>query len=412
MGRILVVDDDRAMQETLADALRSAGYEVDTCRDGRKVIEELEARTHDLMVLDVLIPHLNGFKVLEALRAHPTLAGLPVVMISGIYRSRNHRGDMLERFGVVDYLDKPFSTHDLRDLVVRTIGAGSPSSDPVDEPVPLTRKKPTSESEIDQRLVEPEAQTERSEVERVSRSRFKTSAFLLQGSIRRNPVAAILGRLWFQRASGGLLLRQGKVKKIIYVEAGNAYAVQSNKVSECLGRVLVGERLISEEECAASIERMKTTGRKQGELLVEMRSMTEKNLKFALELQLEKKLFDTFRWEDGEFRFNSSIELPEAGAKLEWQGAGVVLEGIRRAFDETRLRGLMLPILDVPLGLADPGIDFDGLGLTATERKAVAAMALPATGRALLETMDVSPADALRILYGLIALSLVVPSPS
>lgn len=423
MPRILVVDDDPAIQETLAAGLRSAGYDVETCRDGREVIPHLEQTPFDLVLLDVLIPHLNGFGVLEALRAHPTLGETPVILISGIYRRRNHRKTMMRQFNVVEYLDKPVSIADLREWVAKVVGPGAPV--PLNKPKrPVTLRQPKLPSAheaatdatgprrrevTDTRLVEPAAQHERREVEKASRESFRTHAFLFQGAIRRNPVAALLGKLWRARRSGGLLLKQGKIKKIIYIRAGAAYAVKSNLVSECLGRLLVRERLISEEECAASIARMRESGKRQGEILVEMRSMTEKNLRFALELQLEAKLFDTFRWESGEFRFNPSVELPPPGATLEWQGAGVVVEGIRRAFDETRLRSLMLPILDVSLEPRERGITYGGLGFNKVELAAIQEAQLPATTQQLMEQLPLEPPDSLRVIYSLIALELWGP---
>ena len=91
-------------------------------------------------------------------------------------------------------------------------------------------------------------------------------------------------------------------------------------------------------------------------------------------------------------------------------GAALIVEGIRRTFDETRLRSLMLAVLDVPLRLRDANVDFAPLRLNTAEREALAAMKLPATTRTLVETAPLSPPEALRLLYTLIALELCVPA--
>jgi DNA-binding response OmpR family regulator len=409
MATILVVDDDRAVQEMLTDVLQHAGYEVDTCRDGRKVMPRLEERSYDLVILDVLIPHMNGFTLIEQIRAHPELRELPVVMISGIYRSRNHRTEMAQRFGVADYLDKPLNTAKLIELAGKLTGqAAKRGAAPMGEERTLKPKAPPPPSED---LVDLDAQNERRQVEVDSRENFRTSAFILQGSIRRNAVPGVLGKLWKAKRSGALLLRSGKVKKIIYVKKGDAYAVKSNLVSECLGQLLVSERMISEHDCARSIQLMKETGRRQGEILVDMRCITDRNLSFALELQLETKIFETFKWEDGDFRFNGSVDLPPAGVELEWAGASLVVEGIRRSYDETRLRSLMLPILDELLAVAEPAVSLEGLKLDEREQKAVDAMLaiLPVSSRALLDAGELDPPDMLRLIYTLIALEIVGP---
>jgi DNA-binding response OmpR family regulator len=407
MATILVVDDDKAVQEMLGDTLRHAGYDVETCRDGRKVMPLLEERAFDLLILDVLIPHMNGFTLIEQIRTHPALRELPVVMISGIYRSRNHKSEMAQRYGVADYLDKPLNTGRLLEIVGSLTGQAAKRATRLPEEKTVKPGDPSP----NEALVDLDAQDERRQVEVDARENFRTSAFILQGSIRRNPVPAILGKLWRGRRSGALLLRSGKVKKIIYVKKGGAYAVKSNLVSECLGQLLVSERMITETDCARSIELMKETGRRQGEILVDMRCITERNLTFALELQLETKIFDTFKWDDGDFRFNGSVDLPPAGTVLEWQHAALVVEGIRRSYDEQRLRGLMLPILDVPLAASEPAVSLDELKLDPKERAAADTLlaSLPQTSRKFLDASALDPPDMLRLTYSLIALEIVGP---
>ena len=452
MPKILVVDDDKAVQEMLADTLREHGYEVHTCRDGKQVLVELERSPYDLLILDVLIPHMNGFVLIEQIRERPDLEDLPVVMISGIYRSRNHRTEMTTRFKVIDYIDKPVPMDRLMDLVERVAGPAIPGSapppndpealaaetsgewvDPDDiidaddlthtseqpalltekrELVPLTQKKTSKEpsAPVPEKLVDISARQEKQAVETEARQSFRTSAFVLQGQLNKMPVVAVLGKLWHERSSGGLLLRRKKVKKIVYVKSGNPISVKSNLVSECLGQILLRERLISKQECEASVEAMKKTGQRQGELLVQMGSLTQKNLEFALELQLETKLYATFLWDDGEYRFNASMKVPDDVA-IEWGGPAIVAEGIRRTFDETRLRSLMLPVIDVALEFGgDIARDLESMELPEAEQKAVSTIVPGKTTRELLDSMPVDYPDALRLIYTLIALDLLRPA--
>ncbi len=465
MPRILVVDDDRTIQEMLVELLDELGYEVHTCRDGKQVLNELTRQPFDLMILDVLIPHQNGFVLIEKLRQHPDLEDLPVIMISGIYRSRNHRTEMTARFKVIEYLDKPLHTDRLVSLVQGVLGKPArrarpkpapvepelsgewvdpadiidvsepsqaksvsrrpqPAAEPValakakQEPVPLERPKRreslsrarAAEPPPDDKLVDLSAKQEKRAVEDEARREYRPSAFVLQGSLAKTPVVAVLGKLWHERASGGLLLRNAKVKKIVYLRRGNPLLVKSNLVSECLGQILLRERLISKQECEASIAAMKKGGARQGEVLVQMGCLTPKNLEFALELQLETKLYETFLWDDGEYRFNHSVDLPKVQEKEGWTGPAIVAEGIRRTFDETRLRSLMLPVIDVPLAFAEATNDLALLGLTEREQKAVSAIVPGKSTRELLDHLPVDPPEALRLIYTLVALELLKPA--
>ena len=111
MPRILVVDDDKGIIELLSMALVEAGFEVDTAEDGAKGWARFSEQRPDLVVLDVLMPELDGLEVCRRIRA---VAPTPVVMLT----SRNQEIDVLLGLdvGADDYVTKPFS---VRELVAR-----------------------------------------------------------------------------------------------------------------------------------------------------------------------------------------------------------------------------------------------------------------------------------------------------
>ncbi len=79
---------------------------------------------------------------------------------------------------------------------------------------------------------------------------------------------------------------------------------------ETIGRVLVREKMISDAECEESLRRMKASKRMQGTVLIDMGCISPHNLQYALTMQLQQKLFDAFRWEEGEYQFNPSVTPP------------------------------------------------------------------------------------------------------
>ena len=85
---VLVVDDDRHVQRMLGDALSGAGFSVTMERDGESALKAFERRPFDVVVLDVLLPLLNGYEVARRIKSTPAGAKTPVLMISGIYKSR------------------------------------------------------------------------------------------------------------------------------------------------------------------------------------------------------------------------------------------------------------------------------------------------------------------------------------
>ena len=114
MARILVADDDADIRELVQLKLESAGHEVVVAVDGEAALASLRAARPDLALLDVMMPGRSGLEVLDAVRADPALADLPVVLLT----ARAHAADVEAaiRSGVDDYVVKPFSP---RDLAVR-----------------------------------------------------------------------------------------------------------------------------------------------------------------------------------------------------------------------------------------------------------------------------------------------------
>ncbi len=114
VGRILVVDDDPTVAEVVAGYLTRSGYQVDRAADGREALARAEAFRPDLLVLDLMLPEIDGLEVCRRLRATEHGATLPVVMLTA-------KGDEADRIlglelGADDYVTKPFSP---RELVLR-----------------------------------------------------------------------------------------------------------------------------------------------------------------------------------------------------------------------------------------------------------------------------------------------------
>jgi two-component system alkaline phosphatase synthesis response regulator PhoP len=114
---VLVVDDEKDIRELLQYNLEREDYRVVTCRDGAEAIKRIRASAPDLVVLDLLMPAMDGMTVLRSLRSEPSTADLPVILLT----ARDSEMDKLLGFehGADDYLTKPFSP---RELVAR-VGA-------------------------------------------------------------------------------------------------------------------------------------------------------------------------------------------------------------------------------------------------------------------------------------------------
>jgi len=108
--KILVIDDEPAIADLIKINLEADGYEVDTALDGMEGIEKAKASPPDVITLDVLMPGMNGFQVMELLKKNPGTADIPVIFISIVEGPQKDRGFHL---GAVDFLTKPIEYGEL-----------------------------------------------------------------------------------------------------------------------------------------------------------------------------------------------------------------------------------------------------------------------------------------------------------
>src|SRR6516162_2122049 len=104
-SKLLIVDDEEMNREGLARHLQRHDYEVTGARSGREAIELLGKRRFDLVLLDIMMPGMNGLEVLKFLRRVDSLLDLPIIMVT----ARGESEDIVEalELGANDYLTKP-----------------------------------------------------------------------------------------------------------------------------------------------------------------------------------------------------------------------------------------------------------------------------------------------------------------
>ncbi len=116
MARILLVEDSELILRITKDALEAAGHEVVEARDGEEALRKFLEWRPDLVITDCLIPKLNGFKLVEHIRALEEEEHTPIVMTSAIYRKANYRQVALES-GADLYLVKPTTGEEREDFL-------------------------------------------------------------------------------------------------------------------------------------------------------------------------------------------------------------------------------------------------------------------------------------------------------
>jgi len=122
--KILVIEDDPATLRLVDYSLKQEGYEVITAANGPDGIQKALGESPDLVILDVMLPGLDGFEVCYQLRAEPSTAKLPILMFTA--RAQEIDKDTGRRVGADDYLTKPSAPEEIVNHVAKLLKAKAP----------------------------------------------------------------------------------------------------------------------------------------------------------------------------------------------------------------------------------------------------------------------------------------------
>lgn len=120
MARVLLIDDDQTNLDFMRQVMHIEGHELTWAADGKQGLALLDQFRPELIICDVIMPHLGGFAVLETVRANPEFASVPILLFSGAM-NEDARALGLRR-GATEVMAKPFDLEQLRGAVRRCLG--------------------------------------------------------------------------------------------------------------------------------------------------------------------------------------------------------------------------------------------------------------------------------------------------
>jgi CheY-like chemotaxis protein len=122
VSKILIVDDEAPIRALMRATLTMAGHQVTEAGGGEEALEKIKKQSFDLVVLDIMMPVTDGYEVLERIKAVPSKAHIPVIVVTA--KSYESEGIMREMTaGAIDHITKPFDPEDLEIAVSRALNA-------------------------------------------------------------------------------------------------------------------------------------------------------------------------------------------------------------------------------------------------------------------------------------------------
>ncbi|HLG18535.1 MAG TPA: response regulator [Bdellovibrionota bacterium] len=262
---VLVVDSDATLAQAMHTILTTEGFRVAVARDGEEGLKKFQELSPRVVVLEGLIPKLNGVDLAKAIRSTPAGVNVGILMVSAVYSGVKFRPQLREA-GIGDVLAKPFRPEVLAERV-RALDAKSA----------LQPAKTVQE--------------------------LRSRPFDHKGSIQDVPFIRIVFVLHTSHDTGTLRLEQGSTKKLVTFENGEPKLVVSNLERECLGQLLVKKGRLTTEECQRSIEMMSKMKKRQGETLIQMGLLEPFELEETLKQQAREKFCEIFAWREGTYLY-------------------------------------------------------------------------------------------------------------
>jgi DNA-binding response OmpR family regulator len=386
-ARILVVDDSPTIRRVVSAILERGGFSSIAAGDGLEALDVLARETVDLVLLDFVMPRMNGFQFCREIRAKRHLGDVPIVLMSA--KGDKIRGQFLQQTGAIDAITKPFDARGLIAVVegaLRRIRQGRSkssapppliepeivsnvdiSSSPESEPPSVTVARrieackdfaqalskalvpelthalslgpegPATVQRAISHAVTPEVlQGFAARLSAIANSRGTHQ--VLAGDLAVISIAEVLQMLQLQRQTGSLVVATRGGEVTMYLYEGSLDLARSRGLRDefLLGRFLIDEQALT-RKTLEQVVRENVSRRPLGERLQELGLATEAQIRKALERQTAELVYEVVRWQSGRFAFDVGFVEPSARRiGLQLPVGALTMEGFRRV-DEWRL---------------------------------------------------------------------------
>jgi DNA-binding response OmpR family regulator len=433
MARILLIDDEPLLRKRVTMLLEAAHHEVVEAADGQQGLSVLHEKNPDLVLVDFVMPKMNGFQFCQAMRAISNHRETPVVLLSA--RTDKVGESFIERFAVRDAISKPFEDEGLLAVVENALGDRSPRGEAGPSEGPLSgafnvdnvdaQKDPLADEAeriagiICDRL--PDIGSRRDEIAAALTEAMGDGVLeegerdfggddpgpALVGDLSAVPLSDVIQLLAMQHQDGLLeVVSKGAAATIQFADGQVEMAVAEGVRAEfLLGRYLVEEDLLSRQDLDLLLASRKGS-KLLGEQLVKLGYITPEELAGALGRQTRDIVLEVLRWRTGRCFFHPGRRI-EIAAEIanRLDSSMLVLEGLRQV-DEWRLFEREIPSFDM---IFEPvtGSLFDKTELSSEEGVVLALVDGRASVRDIITETNMGSFGVFGVLYRLVSLNLI-----
>ncbi len=356
---VLVIDDSPTVRRLAEIVLSQAGYEVYTAEDGDEGLEMAKRVHPSIILVDFLMPRMNGYKLCKIIRSDPELKDIPLILITA--KGEDVGQTFEEKFGVLHYFQKPFEPDDLVAKIAEVIGTEQDREEEVVHPGISAEAHGENLIEMMEKLFKYYFEHElKVLVKNIMHEVLKetevvrSGGLIFSGELKNLSIADILQFISMSALSGRLSVISSNLNAEIYLEKGNIVFATVSKPGY---RNFLTDRLIEAgkikfEEIRGCLADAKKQNLPIGRVLVQKGYVTEDELMVFLRQLTEDAIFHTLAVNGGHFYLEDSpIPLNISDIKFRIPINTIILDGLRK-LDESRVAAVMFKSNDmVPVRL-------------------------------------------------------------
>jgi CheY-like chemotaxis protein len=374
--KVLLVDDNQELLALLSKLVETQGWVPVAVGKGKTAIDRIGTDKPAAAVVDVLLPDMMGYDVAAALRK----ANVPFVFMSGVFKGGRAATDAKGQHGAAGYFEKPFEAKKLVEALRALVPAvpatpaahpaGSEDQSDFDVEVAVEADEPVEAMELTGRVVVtgdgkvaavlrgenlaaapvatpsrpvPAVAPPRPPPRPAPRPRAPpTDLSRPEGKLEEN-LPDLITAFHLAQQTGELTLQKGKVKKTLYFEKGRPCFAISNLVNDRFGPFLVRVGKISLPQLEIVQARADQSGKRTGEVLVEMGLLREEETLYYVAQQVKAIIYSLFAWEEGQYRLHFADRAGQEAVKLDLHPANLIIRGVKKLYKPERLAALLAP---------------------------------------------------------------------
>jgi CheY-like chemotaxis protein len=363
--KILDIDDSPTVQRLIEMILSSQGYEVVLASDGEEGIAKARSERPEVILVDFVMPKMNGFQVCKTLKEDPDFKDTPIILVTS--KGDKVGSKFVDVLGITEYFTKPFQPEELlakiREVIDRKKQAPSPPHREQRREVRPAAPSPAAASVPAHPVAGGIESLVRSIVEQVLNEFIKNTlpelikkemakpqsaeSAGIQGNLASVRIVEVLQMLGLQRQTGRLVINHSGDAVEVYFKEGMVVFASSN----CSGirsalEVLLRKTCKIDEESLVHVMRIADmTSQPVDRVLIQERLLEPKIFAECLRRHTESAVFKVMAWKDGEFFFEKAAP-PLFASSQQLKVDDLLLEGARRA-DEWSLIQQKIPHFDI-----------------------------------------------------------------